>query len=108
MMRKKGGPLRHLEGWEVGIVAVAIALVGTSLAVPLPVSPRDVPAPLADGKALSATLDREKSEAAALGRALEAERAQTSGTSELFDLRAFGQDFRTYGTAEASGDTYAV
>jgi len=28
MMRKKGGPLRHLEGWEVGIVAIAIAALG--------------------------------------------------------------------------------
>ena len=55
MMRKKGGALRHLEGWEVGIVAVAIALVGTLLAVPLPVLPRDVPVPLVDGKALSTT-----------------------------------------------------
>jgi hypothetical protein len=108
MMRKKGGPLRHLEGWEVGIVAVAIALVGTLLAVPLPVSPRDVPLPLADGKALSATRDREKMLAATIARALEDDRARMSGTSELYDLRAFGQEFRAYGAAEASGDTYAV
>ena len=46
MVRKKGGPLRHLEGWEVGVVAVTIAVLGTLLAVPLPVSPRDVPLPL--------------------------------------------------------------
>lgn len=108
MMRKKGGPLRHLEGWEVGIVAIAIAALGTLLAVPLPVSPRDVPLPLPDGKVLSATLDRERSQAAAIARALEEERSRTSGTSELFDLRAFGQEFRAYGAAEASGDTYAV
>ena len=109
MMRKKGGPLRHLEGWEVGVVAVAIALLGTLLAVPLPVSPRDVPLPLADGKALSTTLDREEDAAAAsIARALEQERGRTSGTSDLYDLRAFGQEFRAYGAAEASGDTYAV
>jgi hypothetical protein len=107
-MRKKGGPLRHLEGWEVGAVAVAIALVGTLLAVPLPVSPRDVPVPLVDGKALSAALDREKALAATIARALEEERGRTSGTNELYDLRAFGQEFRAYGAAEASGDTYAV
>ncbi len=108
MMRKKGGPLRHFEGWEVGIVAVVIALLGTLLAVPLTVSPRDVPVPLADGKILSATLDREKTQAAAIAVALEEERGRTSGTSELYDLRAFGQEFRVYGAAEASGDTYAV
>jgi hypothetical protein len=108
MMRKKGGPLRHLEGWEAGIVAVAVALVGTLLAVPLPVAPRDVPVPLADGKALSAALDRETALAASIARALEEERGRTSGTSELYDLRAFGQEFRAYGAAEASGDTYAV
>jgi hypothetical protein len=92
----------------VGVVAVAIALIGTLLAVPLPVSPRDVPLPLADGKALSATLDRETALAATIARALEEERERTSGTTELYDLRAFGQEFRVYGAAEASGDTYAV
>ena len=108
MMRKKGGALRHLEGWELGLVAVAIALVGTLLSIPLPVAPRDVPVPLADGKTLSATFAQENAAAAAMARALEKERARPSGTSELYDLRAFGQEFRAYGAAEASGDTYAV
>ncbi|HMJ53369.1 MAG TPA: hypothetical protein VK540_14880 [Polyangiaceae bacterium] len=108
MMRKKGGPLRHLEGWEVGVVAVVIALVGTLLAVPLPVAPRDVPVPLADGKALLATFNRERAMAASIAAALEEEHGRSSGTSELYDLRAFGQEFRAYGAAEASGDTYAV
>jgi hypothetical protein len=108
MMRKKGGPLRHLEGWEAGVLAVVIALLGTLLAVPLPVAPRDVPLPLVDGKALSLTLDREKSLATSIARALEQDRDSAPGTSGLFDLRAFGQEFRAYGKAEASGDTYAV
>ena len=107
-MRKKGGALRHLEGWEVGIVAVAIALVGTLLSIPLQVAPRDVPVPLADGKTLSTTLAQESAASAAIARALEQERGRTSGTSDLYDLRAFGQEFRAYGVAEASGDTYAV
>ena len=107
-MRKKGGALRHLEGWEVGIVAVAIALVGTLLSIPLAVAPRDVPVPLADGKTLSTTLAQENAAAAAIARALEQERSRTFGTSDLYDLRAFGQEFRAYGMAEASGDTYAV
>jgi hypothetical protein len=108
MIRKKGGALRHLEGWEVGIVAVTIALVGTLLSIPLPVAPRDVPVPLPDGKTLSAILAQENAAATAIARALEQERDRTSGTSELYDLRAFGQEFRAYGAAEASGDTYAV
>jgi hypothetical protein len=108
MMRKKGGPLRHFEGWEAGVVAVVIALLGTVLAVPLPVAPRDVPLPLIDGKALSLTLERETSQAASIARALEQDRAGASGSNGLFDLRAFGEEFRAYGTAEVSGDTYAV
>ena len=108
MMRKKGGPLRHLEGWEAGVVAVVIALLGALLAVPLPVAPRDVPLPLVDGQALSRTLDREASQAASIARALEQDRDGAPGSGGLFDLRAFGQEFRGYGTAEVSGDTYAV
>jgi hypothetical protein len=108
MMRKKGGPLRHFEGWELGLVAVAIALTGTLLAVPLPVAPRDVPVPLVDGKSLLVTLDRERAMAASMARELEQDLGRMSGTSELYDLRAFGQEFRAYGEAEASGDTYAV
>ena len=108
MMRKKGGALRHFEGWEVGIVAVAIALVGTVLAVPIAVVPRDVPAPRVDGQALASTLEEETKLAAAIARALEADLGRTSGTRDLYDLRAFGEEFRAYGTAEASGDTYAV
>jgi hypothetical protein len=108
MIRKKGGALRHLEGWELGIVAVVIAALGTLLSIPLPVAPRDVPVPLADGKTLSTTIARENAAAASIAQSLEQERGLMSGTSELYDLRAFGQEFRAYGTAEASGDTYAV
>lgn len=104
MMRKKGGPLRHFEGWEVGAVAVVIALAGTLLAVPLTVAPRDLPLPIVDGKALSAAVDIEKKQGAMMAQSLRA----ASGTSELFDLRAFGEEFRAYGAAETSGDTYAV
>jgi hypothetical protein len=104
MMRKKGGALRHFEGWEVGAIAVVIALAGTLLAVPLQVAPEDVPAPVVDGRLLSATIAREKSLAAAMANEL----ANAQVTSELYDLRAFGEEFRAYGAAETSGDTYAV
>jgi hypothetical protein len=67
-----------------------------------------VPVPLVDGKALSATLDRERTLAATMAGALEDDRRHPSGTNELYDLRTFGTEFRAYGAAEASGDTYAV
>jgi hypothetical protein len=105
---KKRGPLRHFEGWEVGVVAISIALFGTLLAVPLKVPPEDVPLPLVDGKALSMTLDRERALALAIVPALERELEQPSGGTELYDLRAFGEEFRAYGRIEASGDTYTV
>jgi hypothetical protein len=105
MMRKKGGPLRHFDGWEIGVVAIAIALSGTLLAVPLAVPPRDVPVPLVDGKALSATLDRENAQATSIARELERE-VRAGGASPLYDLRAFGEEFRAYGVAEVSGETY--
>jgi hypothetical protein len=106
MVGKKGGVARHFEGWEVGLVAVVIAMAGALLAVPLRVEPRDLPAPQVDGKALSTTLDRERALALAIVPALEKEIALTPSGTELYDLRAFGEAFRAYGRAEASEDVY--
>jgi hypothetical protein len=108
MVRKKGGVRRHFEGWEVGLVAITIALFGTLLAVPLKVTVGEVPLPLVDGRVLAATLDRERAAARSVARELEQELARPSGTTELYDLRAFGQEFRAYGQVEASGDTYEI
>src|SRR5258708_25495847 len=46
------------SGWELGVVAVLIALSGVVLAVPLRVPPRDLPGPMADAKALRGTAER--------------------------------------------------
>ncbi len=108
MAGKKGGALRYFEGWEGGLVAVGIALTAAMLAVPLEVAPDDVPLPLVDGKLLAATLDRDRALAAAIVPALEREVTHSSASTELYDLRAFGEAFRAYGRAEVSDDVYEV
>lgn len=90
------GVLRHLEGWELALVAVTVALVGIFLLVPFPVPPEDLPLPVADERALA---DRQRADdglAAAVIPLLERD------ASGLYDLRAFGEAFRAYGRAEAS------
>lgn len=104
MVGKKGGVKRHFEGWEAGLVAVVIALLGVLLAVPSRVAPEDVPAPLVDGKLLSAAFDRERQLAAFIASALKNEIVDPTHGTELYDLRAFGEAFRAYGRAEASTD----
>ncbi len=45
---------RHLEGWQAGAVAVAVALAGALLMAPRPVEPELLPAPAVDGVRLAA------------------------------------------------------
>jgi hypothetical protein len=108
MMRRKGGLLRHLEGWEAGLLAVVIALFGTLLAVPMKVAPNDVPLPLANGKLLAATLEREHALASSVVPMLAREIADPAQGTEFYDLRALGEQFRAYGRAEMSEDVYAA
>ena len=108
MKGKKGGLARHLQGWEAGLVAVVIAALGTLLAVPLRVPPEDVPLPLVDGRALTATLAHDRALSAAVVPRLLQEQANPGEVAELFDLRALGQELRAYGSAEASGDPYQL
>src|SRR5438876_603161 len=102
MEGKKEGALRHFEGWEAGALAVVVALLGTLLVVPLKVAPEDVPLPVVDGKALSATLAREAALAAAIVPALERDVTGPAEGLGLYDLRAFGEELRVYGHLEAS------
>ena len=97
MKGKKGGLARHLQGWEAGLVAVVIAALGTLLAVPLRVPPEDVPLPLVDGRALTATLAHDRALSAAVVPRLLQEQANPGEVAELFDLRALGQELRAYG-----------
>jgi len=107
-MGRKGGLLRHFEGWEAGLVAVVIALFGTLLTVPLKVAPNDVPRPLPDGKLLAAALDRERTLVASVVPILEREIADPARGTEFYDLRAMGEQFRAYGHAEATDEMYAA
>ena len=108
MAGKKEGALRHLEGWEAGVLAVVVALLGTLLVVPLKVAPEDVPLPVVDGKALAATLAREKALAAAIVPALKSDVAGPAEGQGLYDLRAFGEELRAYGRREAEHESSGV
>jgi hypothetical protein len=108
MAGKKEGALRHFEGWEVGALAVVVALLGTLLVVPLQVAPEDLPLPAADGRALSATRAHEAALAAAIVTALERDVGGSPEGRGLYDLRAFGEELRAYGRHEAEHDTASV
>ena len=94
-MARGKGVLRHLEGWELALVAVTVAVVGIFLLVPFPVTPEDVPLPVADERALAARERTDIELAAGVIPLLERDAAG------LYDLRAFGEAFRAYGRAEA-------
>ena len=94
----KVGVLRHVEGWQAGLVALAIAGLGLLLGAPRAVAPLDVPLPQADGRALRALLAEEMRRADALAGASEEERARD------FDLRAVGERLGRYGEADVAHD----
>jgi hypothetical protein len=98
--------LRYLEGWQAGLLAVAIALAGTMLAVPWNAEPRDLPLPIVDERSLTATMEADRARAKSI--APELEREVQGGGGGLFDLRLVGESFRAYGHAEAGHDTHAV
>src|SRR6188768_1882941 len=108
MAGKKEGALRHFEGWEIGALAVVVALLGTLLVVPLKVAPEDVPLPVVDVKALSTTRAREAALAAAIVPALERDVTGAAEGRGLYDLRAFGEELRAYGRLEAAHESSSV
>jgi hypothetical protein len=84
---------RHLEGWELGVVAVGIAVASSLVAVPRAVAPDVLPVP---------AVDREEER-----RELEAdrERARAARASRLpYEVRAVGEAFRRAGALLASGN----
>jgi hypothetical protein len=102
MSRKKEGLVRHFEGWELGVIAVVVALLGTLLIAPLRVVPEDVPLPLADERRLADRMRWDGELAARVVPSLERDPAR------FYDVRAFGDAFRAYGRAESSSDMYEV
>src|ERR1700753_3455881 len=84
---------RHLKGWQLAVVALGTALCGVALALPRPVAPRELPLPAVDRGA-----GRERH---ARARAL----VQAAATTPLpFLVRAAGEAFRHFGSAEAAGE----
>jgi hypothetical protein len=108
MPGKKEGALRHFEGWEVGALAVVVALLGTLLVVPLKVAPEDLPLPVVDAKALAASRAREAAQAAAILPELERDVTGPAQGRGLYDLRAFGEELRAYGRHEAAHESSSV
>ena len=88
----KRGILRHLEGWELGVVAVGIALLAMALAMPRGAEPDVIPLPRVDRPELL-RVQRVERERAALA---EAERLP-------YEVRATGEAYRQYGRADATG-----
>ncbi len=88
---------RHLEGWQLGAVVVAMALGGALVAVPRPAVPVELPLPSIDRRSLRLEAQKEQELADA------AEREPLP-----FDVRAVGESMRRLGAAAAAGDADAA
>jgi hypothetical protein len=100
---KGGGVARHLEGWQAGLVALAIAGVGLLLGAPRGVEPVEVPLPIAEAKALQATAATDARQAAEMRSMSDSER---SGAG--YDLRVVGERLRAYNAADDARDADAL
>lgn len=87
--RDREGFARHLEGWQVGAILVAIACLSALLAVPRPVAPEQLPLPNVSETDLQADVRS--------ARAL-ARDARATGLS--FEARTVGEYLRKLGNAE--------
>ncbi|HET9929851.1 MAG TPA: hypothetical protein VFQ35_04155 [Polyangiaceae bacterium] len=88
---------RHLEGWELGLLAVVFAMLAVWLALPRPVEPRLVPLPEVDRRVLARSV------------ALDVERAVRAHERPLaYEVRALGEFVRRHGAAVARHDTGAA
>jgi hypothetical protein len=84
---------RHVDGWQVGAIAVTIALLGTLLGLPLPVEPKEIPLPRVDRAGFARDTERFR---------VAAHRARRE--SLPFAVRAVGEAYRAVGRAEAAGN----
>jgi hypothetical protein len=84
---------RHLEGWQLAVVAVGMALCAAVLVIPRSVVPREIPVPVVDRREEGRTEKRRS------------ELAETVKKTALpFLVRATGEALRRYGEAEFAGD----
>lgn len=90
---RRTGWKRHFEGWQLGVVAVGIALVGAVLAVPRAAAPDVLPRPAVDWPEITRELG------------VEGDRARAAEQNILpYDVRAAGELMRRYGDAAADND----
>lgn len=79
---------RHLEGWQLGLLAVLLPALAVWLALPRPVAPADIPLPDVDRRRLDKTAE------------LEAERVRRVQSRALpFSVRRVGELVRRFGTS---------
>lgn len=84
---------RHLEGWQLGLLAVTLPLLALWLAAPRPVTPREIPLPRVDRKELRRI------------QALNSERARKVESEPLgFPVRRFGELLRRVGASTAHSE----
>jgi hypothetical protein len=94
---------RHLEGWQPGLVAIAVAGLGLLLALPQSVPPTELPLPLVPPASLESARTREQARAAHLVR-----RTSESGAGAAYDLRVAGDLLRQIGRADHDKDREQV
>lgn len=87
---------RHLEGWQLAVVAVGVAVTSMVLVLPRAVVPREIPLP---------AVDREELTLAAKKREALADSARREPLPLL--VRAVGEAVRAFGEAESRGDVAA-
>lgn len=80
---------RQLEGWQLGVLTLTMALLATTLSVPRPVRPRELPLPQVDRSEES--------------RSLREDVARAEGAEQHplpYEVRAVGELVRRFGEAE--------
>jgi hypothetical protein len=88
---------RHLEGWQLGVVAVGIAAASAALVLPRAVVPRELPLPAVDWREQQRDAEKDEERAA---------RAEHDPVPYL--VRAAGEAFRRFGAAEYARDDAAA
>jgi hypothetical protein len=88
----RSGLSRHLEGWQIGVLAVGMAIVTAALVVPREAEPVDLPAPRVDHAEQRRVLEEDRKLAARY-------------TDELlpFEVRRLGERLRQLGLEETRG-----
>lgn len=83
---KPTGLYRHLEGWQLGLVSITMAVLASALALPRAAAPHGLPSPTLDHRRL------------AHQHTLSAERARHRHAAPLpYEVRALGEAIRRFG-----------